>query len=67
MRNKKVKAIRKLVKDLPVSEDTKYKPYAMTRHHTKVGEDGVVSTVKVDKGTPRVMDVCRRSVVKGMK
>ena len=66
MRNKKAKQLRKEASMLPVSKDTIYKPYQNISFFPETEEAGVVQ-MKRAKGIPRVMDVCQRSVYKGMK
>ena len=66
MNNKKAKQLRKLARSLPVSEETIYKPYSNIQFFNETDEEGVVH-LKQTKGIPRVMDVCQRSVYKGMK
>ena len=66
MNQKKAKKLRKEVRNLPVSENTVYKPYQNSQHLTKLDEHGVVYHNKME-GIPRVMEVCQRSVYQGMK
>lgn len=68
MNGKKAKAIRKAVKGMmPIPQETIYNDYHPPVYANVPDKKGIVNTVKVKRGVPRVMGACLKSACKRLK